>query len=202
MRTLLAALLLASVPAAATAGPALALRSGYGVSSGGATKGTTMSDVASAEIPVQLDALWRFGPHFSAGLYYAFGFGRLSSGVSDACAAQGASCSVWTMRVGAEAEWAFTELSPRYVPWIGAGTGWEWARETASDATQTAHHTLSGWEILSLEGGGDVKLSAKVAVGPYLSLRVGQYSKLDGYGVVNKAFHRWLGFGIRGTFDF
>src|SRR5690242_21134659 len=96
-KLLLAALLL---PTAAAAGPTLALRSGYAISAGDAAKSTSMSEVARGEIPLQVDALWRFGPHFSMGAYYGYGFGRLSPSVSGACDALGADCSVWTMRVG------------------------------------------------------------------------------------------------------
>lgn len=202
MRTLLVALLLLAVPGAAAAGPELALRLGWATSSGGASRGTPMSDVAASEIPVQLDGLWRFGPHFSAGAYYSYGFGRLSKDVSDRCDGLGASCSVWTMRTGVEAQWAFTDLSPRFAPWIGAGTGWEWVREKVAVGSQSARQSLSGWEILSLEGGADVKVTPRIVLGPYLSFRVARYGRLDGYSVVNQAFHRWLGVGIRGTYDF
>ncbi len=201
MRTLLVALLLLAAPGAATAGPALALRLGYALSSGDAARGTPMSDVAKSEIPIQLDALWRFGPHFSAGGYFSYGFGQLSKDVSDRCDSLGASCSVWTMRLGAEAQYAFTDLSPRFAPWIGMGMGWEWAHERVSLGSQSARQDVSGWELVNLEGGADVKVATRVVLGPYVSLRVAQYSRLDGHAVVSKAWHNWLGFGVRGTWD-
>ncbi len=204
MRKLLRAAPLAAalLPAAAAAGPSLGLRLGYDVSSGSGSRGAPMSDVAHSDVPVQLDALWIFGPHFSAGAYYAFGFGQLSKDVSDRCAADGVSCSVWTMRVGIRGEYAFPELSQRLAPWLGLGSGWEWAHESISGRGESASQTVSGWETLSLEGGADVKLAPKLWLGPYLVMRVGQYGRLDGYSVVNKAWHQWYGFGIRGKWDF
>src|SRR5512138_109087 len=117
-QVLLAAALAAVLPAAATAAPSLALRLGYEASSGSATKGTSMSEVAKAVYPLQLDGTWRFGPHFSAGVYYAFAIGQLSGAISDRCSSLGASCSVWTMRAGIRLEYAFSEVSQRVSPWI------------------------------------------------------------------------------------
>ena len=201
MRTLLAALLLLAAPGAASAGPAVALRLGYGASSGDASKGTPMSDVVQAEVPIQLDLLWRFGEHVSAGAYYAYGFGRISSGVASRCDALGASCSVWTMRAGAFFHYAFPEVSERFVPWVGAGMGWEWARDSVSSPLGSTRHDLSGWELLSLEGGADWSASRKLRIGPYAGIRWTEYKRLDGYSIVNQTFHSWTGFGLRGTYD-
>ncbi len=202
MRTLLAALLLLAAPGAASAGPSLGLRLGYDVSSGHAAKGTPMSEVANAAIPIQLDALWRFGPSFSLGAYYSFGFGLLSKSVADACDAAGASCSAWMMRTGVEAQWAFADVAKWWAPWIGAGIGYEWAYDHVSLNGQSARQDVSGWELLNLEGGADAKIGAHLWLGPYLALRYGRYSSLDGYGIVNTAWHRWYGLGLRATWDF
>lgn len=201
-QVLLAAVLAAVLPAAAAASPSLALRLGYESSSGSATKGTSMSEVASAGFPIQLDATWRFGPHFSAGVYYGFAIGQLSGAVSDRCSSLGASCSVWAMRAGIRGEYAFVEFSQRVAPWIGAGTGWEWVRENVSHPGDSASQTVSGWDTLTLEGGADIKLGPKLWIGPYLTYRFGEYTRLDGYSIVNKAFHSWVGLGARGKWDF
>ncbi len=197
-----AAALAAFLPAAAAAGPSLALRQGYAVSSGSASKGTSMTELASAEFPTQLDAAWRFGDHFSAGVYYSFAIGRLSRPVSDRCSADGASCSVWTMRAGIRGEYAFTEVSQRVVPWIAMGTGWEWVREHVSHPQETSTQVLSGWETASLEVGVDAKVASRLWLGGFATYRFGEYSRLDGYSIVNKAFHTWAGFGVRGRWDF
>ncbi len=201
-KLLLASAVAVLVPAAAAAGPSLALRVGYDASSGSASRGTPMSDVARSDVPFQLDATWVFGPHFSAGVYGGFGIGFLSKAIADRCDALGANCSVWTMRLGVRGEYGFPELSERFVPWVGLGTGWEWGYEKVSRGSQSASQTVSGWETFSLEGGGDVRLSPKLSLGPYVVWRVGQYGRLDGYSIVSKAWHQWSGFGIRGRWDF
>ncbi len=210
MRTLLVALLLAAAPGAASAGPALALRLGYDVSAGNAAAGpagapgeaTPMSEVAKSAIPIQLDALWKFGSSFSMGAYYGFGFARPSGAIADRCTGLDASCSTWTMRTGIEAEWAFSDVAAWWAPWVGTGLGYAWAYDTVSAAGQSSRQNISGWELLNLEVGADAKVTSHLWLGPYLSLRYSQYSSLDGYGIANKAFHTWYGFGVRGTWDF
>jgi hypothetical protein len=200
MRTLLLAALLA-LPAAAVARPELGLRLGYASASGEASTGTSMSEVAKSAVPIQLDALWRFGERFAAGLYSSYGFGQLSSSVSDQCGAAGASCSVSATRLGAEGIWTFTDVSPRYLPWLGAGIGYEWVREGASIGSRSGVQHLSGWEYLNVQGGADVRVARKVAVGLYAQYAFGQYSRLDGSTIQSKGFHQWLGAGLRGTYD-
>jgi hypothetical protein len=201
MRTLPLAALLLSLPTAAAARPTLALRLGWATASGDASKGSAMSEVVKSEIPIQLDALWRFGPHFSGGLYSSYGFGQLSKDISDRCDSLGASCSSWTMRLGVQGQYAFTERSPRWAPWLGVGSGLEWVHEKAAFGGQTGSQTMSGWEIFNLEGGADVKVAPSLTVGAYASFRLGLYTRLDGYSVANKGYHDWLGLGIRGKWD-
>ncbi|HET8538368.1 MAG TPA: hypothetical protein VFL83_00720 [Anaeromyxobacter sp.] len=202
MRTLLAAALVAlALPTAAAAGPVLALRLGWAASAGDAARETPMSEVADGEIPIQLDAFWRFPPHWFGGVYYAYGFGRPSGAISDRCDALGADCSVWTMRVGAQLGYTFGELW-RLAPWLAVGIGYEWTHEDASRGGLSGSQTLSGWEFVNVEGGADVKVSGKVSVGPYASFRLGQYSRLDGYGIPSKGVHQWYGVGIRARYDF
>jgi hypothetical protein len=201
-KVLLAAAVAAVLPAAAAARPTLALRLGFEGSSGSATRGTPMSEVASAGYPLQLDAAWSFGPHFSFGVYYGFAIGRLSRAVSDRCDALQASCSVWSMRAGIRGEYAFPEASERVVPWLGVGSGWEWVRESLSHPAESGAQTLSGWEMVSVDGGADVKVSRKLWIGPYLAFRVGEYGRLGGFSIVNQAYHRWAGLGVRGRWDF
>ena len=201
MRTLLAALLLLAAPVAASAGPTLALRAGYDASAGYASQSTRMSEVAKGAVPLQLDALWRFG-RFSIGGYYSFGFGLLSGSVADQCDARGADCTVWTMRTGIQAQWAFTEVADWWAPWIGGGIGYEWAFDKITINGKSTRQDVSGWELLSLQGGADAKLGSRLWLGPYVSVHSAQYSDVDGYGITHKAFHHWYGVGVRATWEF
>ena len=201
MRTLLLAALLV-LPRVAAAGPALGLRLGYAIASGEASDGTPMTEVAKADLPLQLDASWRFGPHFSTGLYFSYGFTRLDASVADHCDAIGADCSVSRIRAGIQAAWAFTDWSQRYAPWIGLGIGYEWIKESASLQGESGVQHLSGWELLDLQAGLDVVTYRKLAVGPYVDWSpLAWFNRLDGSSIVKKGFHQWFGFGVRGTFD-
>lgn len=201
MRTLLLAALLA-LPRAAAAGPALGLRLGYELASGQASSGTPMTEVAKADIPLQLDATWRFGPHFSTGLYFAYGFTRLASSVADRCDALGADCSVSRMRTGIQAAWAFTDVSRRFAPWLGLGIGYEWLKEDATLQGRSGVQHVSGWEFLDFQGGVDVVTYRKASVGLYLDWSPAAFfTRLDGSSITKKAAHQWFGVGVRGTFE-
>jgi hypothetical protein len=199
-KLLLASILVLSLPTAAAARPTLALRLGYELARGKAAEGTPMSEVAKSQIPLQLDALWRFGPHFSGGVYASYGFARLDPEISDRCDALGASCSAWTARLGVQASYAFAEFSKRYTPWLGGGVGYEWVRQKISGAL-SGSETVSGWDFV-LDTGFDVKVSPTISVGPYFALHFGPYTRLDGYAIPSKAVHEWLAFGLRGRYDF
>lgn len=203
MRTLLLAALL--LPAVAAARPTLGLRAGWAPSFGDASKTTPMDEVAQSQLPVlQLDALWRFGGpggRFAAGAYYSYGLGQLGDAISDACDAQAAECSVRIHRLGLQATYAITQLSLRYVPWLGAGIGYEWANERVAGAAGSVFKRDSGWEFLNLQAGGDFAFGSRWAVGPFVQLSFGRYSSADGNAIAEKAWHEWLTLGLRGKVD-
>jgi hypothetical protein len=78
-----------------------------------------------------------------------------------------------------------------------------------ADVSSTGH----GFELINLQGGADFSVAPGFALGPFLSLSVGQYSKAStscsGNGcsafdsqsddIKEKALHEWLTLGVRGT---
>ena len=200
MRLVLAAALL--LPTAAAAGPSLGLRVGWATGLGDARKGTPIEEVAKAQVPIQLDATWRFTDRFAAGLYFSYGFGVLGSAVADECDRLGADCSVATLRLGVQGTYLLPQLADRLLPWIGAGIGYEWAREHVSAPGFSTTQVVSGWELLNLQGGADWVLGEKWAFGPYAILSFGRYSSVDGNDIGEKDWHEWLHLGVRGKIDF
>lgn len=201
MRPLLVAALL--LPTAAAAGPTLALRTGYAFALGEASKGTPIENVARAQVPLQLDALWRFTDRFAAGAYFSYGFGVLGGEISDRCDRVGADCSVATLRLGLQGTYVLPQLANRFLPWIGAGIGYEWVRESVSATGFSTTKTESGWELFNVQGGADVAVgSTRFAVGPYAILSWARFSSVDGNAVSQKAWHEWLHLGVRGKIDF
>ncbi len=189
------------VPCAAAAQSALALRLGFAHSVGEVAADLPMSDVVIGQVPVELDLLWRFG-RLAAGAYGSYGFG-----LAGGCAAD-ASCGASSVRLGALATMAFSSPWRSIGAWAGAGAGFEWtARTTERSGVETWGYR--GAEVLSLQGGMDLSLGRRVALGPFVLLALGRYSTVSldtpvessTAEIAGKRFHAWLELGVRGTVE-
>lgn len=217
MRKLLVIAALALLPVASQAQFSLGLRLGFAPAMGDFEKDAKMSDGVKSQIPIQVDAMYKFTPELSAGLYGSYGIGQLNL---DTCDLDGVDCSANAIRVGVQGVFTFAKLSPTYAPWIGAGIGWERASFTVERSSIKGETTATGFEFLNLQAGADYKVNEKFSVGPYLQFSIGQYSSVEGEEPVfddltgeyvgqakfdadieEKAMHEWFGFGIRGKFD-
>ncbi len=198
----LAATLLPAASHAQNANLSLGVRLGYGMATGdvagdGAGSTIAMSDWVKGQVPVQLDAMYRFTPEWALGLYFSYGFGQLSSTVSNQCT----DCSASDTRFGVQATYSFVTASPGFVPWLGLGLGYEWNKIDENGVSAT----FKGMEFLNLQLGGDYKVNPTFAIGPYVMYSFGQYSSGDIAGttgdVVEKKMHGWFDVGLRGKFD-
>jgi hypothetical protein len=182
-------------PAVARAEPSLALRLGVAPAFGSASGNLPVSHAVPLQFPVQLDALWRFGP-IAAGLYGSWGPAQAGG------CATGESCSASVWRAGAQGTWTFA--ASRIEPWAGLSAGWEWAtldRQHGGAITDT----WSGLE-LAAQGGVEWPLLRWLALGPYALLgggRYSQYSVETGAGsaaarISDPSVHLWLQIGVRG----
>jgi hypothetical protein len=169
-----------------------------------------MSNAFSGQIPIWIDAGYRVVPPLVLGLYFQYGFVSVKTATdpnSPGCPS-GADCSAHDIRLGLQAEYDL--LAGQSIdPWLGLGVGYEWLglSETANGTTSSGN--LSGFEFANLQGGVDFAVGDGVALGPFLSFSLGQYStfhtEAQGVGVdidVPKALHEWLAFGVRGRFGF
>ncbi len=189
------------LPTASRAQFTLGARLGYAPAMGDFQKNDPLKDSVKSQIPIQVDGLYRFTPQFAAGLYFSYGIGQLSSDMNDACDAFNVDCSVSTMRFGVQGTYSLTNVSPTFVPWLGAGIGFEWLSLTTSAGGFSASSDTTGFEFLNLQAGGDYKVSESFAIGPYVLFSMGQYSSVEGTSIPEKGTHEWLHFGIRGKFD-
>jgi hypothetical protein len=189
MRKLLVVAALALLPLASQAQFSLGARIGYAPAMGDYVKDAPMSDGVKSQIPIQLDALYSFTPAFAAGAYLSYGFAQLEGDCAD--------CSASDLRLGIQGTYAFNSVSQQFVPWLGAGIGYE----IASVDNGAGSVDTSGWELLNLQGGADYKVGEKFSVGPYVLFSIGQYSSIEGNDIAEKGTHEWLGFGVRGKFD-
>ena len=173
-----------------------ALRLGYAVPFGKADGTSHLADYANAIIPIELDIGYRIHRNFFVGIAGQYAFGLLNQdkffkGCKD--------CSGRDARVGLILEYyPVPEVSFR--PWLGVGTGYEWAHGTWSRINGTYH----GFELINLQVGGDYKLAPHFGIGPFASFSVGEFSQFEFLGSSNidqKALHEWLLLGIRGVYE-
>ena len=206
MRRLLTIAVLALLPIAAQAQFNLGLRLGYAPAMGDVMKDTKMTDGVKSQIPIQLDAMYQLSPDLSVGAYLSYGFGQLAS---DACF-DGASCSASDTRFSLQGLYSFNKDGTAFVPWLGAGFGYEWASYSVKGGGEELEFGFSGFEFLNLQAGANYKVNEKLSFGPYAQFSVGQYSSAEitipGEGsfsgdIQEKGVHQWFGFGVRGSFD-
>ena len=212
MRKLLFAGLVALlVPTASHAQFQLGLRVGYAPAMGDAAKDAKMSDISlSSQIPLQLDASYKFDKDFAAGLYLSYGFGQVDNkAFGDACGVSGIDCSGSSFRVGAQGNYTFNQATGPFVPWAGLFAGYESVTTKLSGGGATGSIDLTGYE-LGLQVGGDYKVNEQFSVGPYLTYSFGQYQNVEGKfngttvasgSISDKAMHSWLSLGVMGKFN-
>lgn len=217
MRRLFMIAALALLPLAAEAQLSLGLRLGYAPAFGDAEKDVSMSDVAKSQIPIQVDAMYAVAPDLSVGAYLSYGFAKAE--FLGICDNSGVDCTARSTRVGLQAAYTFRNASPSFLPWVGAGFGYEWASLNAELFGVEAESSASGFEFLNLQAGADFAVNEKLSVGPYLQLSVAQYSSFEtsepvfddttgdylgnvktSGSIEDKGVHQWFGFGVRGRF--
>lgn len=187
----------------------LGARLGFGLGLGSVfdQEGATMSDNVGSQIPVVVDIGYRINRNFYVGGYGQYGYGIVSD---DRCGKNNITCSAQSYRIGINAHYHFMP-DAAFDPWIGIGTGYEWLHKNMEQGSNSQAATLSGFEIVNLQVGGDYHLSRHASIGPFAQFALGQYSNaaasVNGQDVpgdtsIQKtALHEWLTFGVKGTFD-
>ena len=193
------------------------VRTGIGIPLGKVSDpAADLNDIASLQIPLQLDAGVRLFGNLFLGAYVQYGFAFVSDDVAgcDDNALVDVDCSASDVRLGIQAHYHFM---PRESldPWIGLGFGYEWANLSAEndDSNTEISITVSGFEFFSLQFGLDIALSKHVRLGPFLSFSLAQFddATVDCSGtalcsggiygdVEDKALHEWLMLGARLVF--
>ncbi len=222
MRKILGVAVVVALLAAGTAqaqGPAasgfsLGARVGYGIPMGDADGGDALagipavklSDVVDGQIPLQVDAMYRFDRNWSIGLYFQYGFAFVSDTYCPP--STGLSCSASNLRFGGQVHYRFDGQG--FLPWIGLGIGGEWGTVTGEVLGFSGTILeVSGIEFANLQVGGDWVISPNFRLGPYVQLSFAQYDTVKQIDVnlqlvpvlVSKTTHEWLQFGVKGTFD-
>jgi hypothetical protein len=201
----------------------LGARVGYGIPLGKADDDSDLSDGVSGMVPLQLDLGYRVSPAFSIGGYVMYGIGFAGDDVSKSCdnaddvPGVDASCTARDVRLGIQGQFHFLPKK-KLDPWLGAGIGYEWltvgADISGGGREADLSTTAKGFEFINLQGGLDFKVAPGLALGPFLSFSIGQYSSTssscsgnactgittESGDIDDKAAHQWLLLGVRGTF--
>ncbi len=195
-------------------GFSLGARLGFGLPLGDVwadTAGVTapLGDQFKGELPIWIDAGYRFARNWFVGAYLQLGIGIVNKDKLTACAQSGNSCKSSDVRLGVEGTYAFSP-GQTFNPWVGLGTGYEWANLQIEGPGGSGEIAVKGWEFFNLQVGGDFLVSSVFGIGPYAAFSLGQYStgtitvgsaSLNG-DITNKKVHGWLQLGVRGTFNF
>ncbi|HEX9244456.1 MAG TPA: hypothetical protein VF875_18610 [Anaeromyxobacter sp.] len=215
-KVLFAGLVALLIPTASLAQVQLGLRLGYAPAMGDAAKDAKMTDFSlSSQIPIQVDAAYKFNADFSAGLYFSYGFGQVDNKAFESlvgqqvCGANGITCSGSALRFGAQGNYTFNQVTGPIVPWAGLFLGYESVTTDLSGGGSSGSIELTGYE-LGLQVGGDYKVNEQFSVGPYLTYSFGQYqnveAKVNGQSfasgsITDQAMHSWLSIGVMGRFN-
>jgi len=213
---LIALCLAATTPARAEELPTrfeAAVRAAVGFPIGNATgettrapSGTSLSDLVSWTVPLELELGARIGPAFVGG-YVSYAFGKAGSALEG-----GTSRSANNVRFGFEVLWHLGPDRP-VDPWVGLGVGYEWLNLSIGTASGALTGTARGFEWVNLQLGIDFLLGRSFRLGPFVRSRVAQYDT-GSLGLINqqggeasstgdiqsKAVHTWIDVGLRFAF--
>ncbi len=203
-------------PNLAPSGFEAGMRLGYAMPMGDVTGGgsnSALSNLYSGMMPLWFDVGYRASPHFYIGGYFQYGVafvGPLAgSAAYPAPCSGGTSCSGSVLAGGLDARY-HAQPDQTFDPWVGAGIGYEVANLNMSQGNSSGGLSFSGFQLVNLSVGGDVRTSRSFSFGPYAMFSVGQYSDcglsgaasaLGSCSVPQTAFHEWLTFGVRAAFD-
>jgi hypothetical protein len=195
----------------------LGLRTGYAIPLGNYAGGGAgnVSDIVSGAIPIWIDAGYRIAsPNLFIGAYFQYAIGLVANNAAQTvagggqCGQGGLSCSANVLKYGIQAHYHIAPAA-NFDPWVGLGIGMESLNASASLNGTSGNGTLSGWDYLIFQAGGDFHVASSFGIGPMLMFSLGQYNNLSTGGaagntsasIQNTAMHEWLTFGVRGVFD-
>lgn len=177
-------------------GPTLSLRVAYAFPLGDYASGVGFGDVYKGSVPLQLDAGWRLDRRWTVAAFFQYGFAWMGSN----CPA-GADCSARDLRLGAEVLYRILP-DAHWVPWVGLGAGYEWARATRSVGPAAVDVTARGFEVADVQVGVDDQWGKSLSYGPYAAFTLGRFTTTTAGDLRDEAFHGWLQLGLKGTINF
>lgn len=137
---------------------------------GNVEKGYSMNGTFGPQMNLAFEGGFRLNPHLGLGLYADLGVGGEGNEATlrAACDASGGNCTSTTTRVGILLRHTFNP-SAHTTPWISIGTGFahgsvDWSADGYGSSNVLEY---SGWEMLRLNAGVDVRSNRVIGFGFY-----------------------------------
>ncbi|MCY1031960.1 outer membrane beta-barrel protein [Corallococcus sp. BB11-1] len=187
--------------ASSGSGLALGVRGAYGIPVGDAAEGMSLSETFGNTVAPQVDLSYFFNRHLSLGGYFQYGIAK-PDGCTDTT-----ECSSRVLRFGVDLDYHFAPEG--FVsPWLGVGVGYEMGSLKVGNDPTLAKLGLKGFDLGHAHFGVDLQLTRSIAVGPYISASLGQYSDLTAQVFEEpersidipsdqKSLHVWIQPGVR-----
>jgi opacity protein-like surface antigen len=185
----------------------LGVRLGYALPFGNTDGTDKLSDGFSGAVPIVLEAGYRLNESFTVGALFQYGLAQVKENMTTMCGGA-VSCSGSVIRLGIEGIYNFNLDAP-VTPWVGIGSGYEWMNISGTVAGQNISAGAKGFEFVTVHAGGDYRVTPQLALGPFLSFSLAQYSSISGEApglgsttmdITQKKMHEWLQIGVRGKF--
>lgn len=203
----------------AESGVEIGARLGYAFSAGhlGAPPNGSddpLGDFVGGQIPLWLDAGYRFNPTLYLGAYFSYGFGIVNDDRQNLCRNANVSCSASDLRLGVMGMFHLPPLA-QLSPWVGVGVGYEWGTfslEQSAIGSSNTDYDWAGFEFANFQTGADYQVAQKVAIAPFLSVSLGQFrntttttttanNKVEmNNDLVKTSLHEWILIGVRVVF--
>jgi hypothetical protein len=147
----------------------------------------------------------RLNPYLGLGLYADLGVGGPGSEIKTDCNSQGIDCTATTSRVGILLRHTFLP-DAHTTPWLALGTGYAHGSVDFTDPAGGSGNFLeySGWEMLRLMGGVDVRSNNLVGFGFYGGVSFTRFSdyrddRLGSVTLPDRTTHTMVEAGVRLT---
>jgi hypothetical protein len=146
--------------------------------SGQAETGVDIDRIFESQVDVLFEGGLRLTPRLALALYADLGVGEPAGEIRDQCDAALVDCIGTTGRVGLMLRHTF-EPAASATPWLAIGTGYEFGSISTDD--DTPHHdsrelfAYSGWEMLRLQAGVDLRSNRVLGIGFYGGVSLGRY---------------------------
>jgi hypothetical protein len=169
---------------------------------GDVERGVPMSDVTHSQFALLLETGVRLSPSVALGLYLDLGVADVGPAFDSVCSMPGLDCTAASARIGGLIRHTW-DPTGRTSPWIAIGTAYEVLDIQADDGFSTSDVVYTGWEMLRLMGGVDLRSNPVFGIGLYGGVAFGAFSEVEDdtgtYDIGDPTFHTTFTAGLRLT---